>query len=617
MKISSKRHTLWLLTLTWAFTADAVRDESPHDKPFVGSWTVQHTPTCKEDYLFLRDGRLFIRSAEEINHYRYRVEHKTGDLYVLQFTKIINNRRPDCEGDVYLGAFPKPSYQVNLSYDRNTHELTLATALDDPDSALGPYMAAEQPFSVEEFDIHSDVNAPASASADAPSKAANEELQQLMLQAGEALHTGAEVFLGMALQGVDETLEPEVAALLARPVPDVLEDNGWIYQWGMDRYPDEVYATGLAMHHALSKDQPMRPRELNIKWSYMDVPSSKDLGLCSPLEAACLVNLLNDASGISDVVYDYRLWHDRYLQFLKFEHFSKPFNRFAQNYINEPSFSPLMIGESLQMYQTIHRWERHPNQRLTQSLLDEFENLKRVFRNTDQTFQKLLALGRVGRHLELLNLLCQHDPEACPAELMQSRLSELSNADMNVELMKERAWLSQLKLVHAGMMRQIQEELAREDVEFEYANMITNALIGRTPNLLANRYYNLEYLPNSLDLVRPLTDAVQVNENELHLELSTTDELRSDLDRFLLQMLSNRHSAHQMNIKRHKINLRMRLFKALMRHGSVDKLLQAAEAGDAELLSPWDGSAPQRHDGQLCYKLPETASGQVCLDLLP
>lgn len=414
----------------------------------------------------------------------------------------------------------------------------------------------------------------------------------------------------IALIGVDDDLEPAVAALLATPPTNQTEDNAYVYLLGLNEKfagaSDDPYAAGLAFYQQLKADyadgrdllgESIRPTELH---------TPNEPSVCDQDWVVCHERALHDSSALIDMEQSIKL-HQIYVDLMQCGHFQQiprsvfentsmhlQYVRYVQDInhqylLSQTSSRDLkwIASQVLTEHQTLRSWQTHANDWFTQMMLS----------------------GMIRQNVELINYLVQQQLIP-PAAVLQAVLP-VTQGDRSIRqvLLSEAAVEYRYILDFNEHVMQLQGGEMVEGVLFRQA---LTQLMSK-PNMSINQDFNHR--------IKPLLAFDQLSAQEMkdHAGIQSryapVDRIRNFAGSMhQLMMGAGAQSYVKMKMNLYDLQMQINLLRGLLAEGTPAGLIHKAEQGESAYLNVYDLSVPFMAENQICQQgIQGLGQPRICL----
>ncbi len=418
----------------------------------------------------------------------------------------------------------------------------------------------------------------------------------------------------MQLPAEDAALKPELIEFLKIKESIQWDDNAHVYAWGAGHQTDEPYRLGLQLSKQLRQAHLNFDHQSPLDTSFLDrqtplrkLPRER---LCALVEPDCFPQWLKALDDPTDLLSEYRVHQQRYVQFLQFTHFADVVN---YTFDDASPFQPLRFlsdGIIINHLDLLLQLKAGRTEHVLEQLENEALGIRRRLVQADTLIAKMMFHFLYDHHIGLIH--AAHSQGWLTSQQINrlTSLRPLSRQELSTRL----AWETEQR----AALQMIQKVFIRENAPITLTDLFYPGLVDRMikPNELLNELY--------VNITLPVLTLADMDATSFYQAQKAFDlKIDYDPEVYPMKAMFNASTAElksrylPFTERMFALDMKMQLLRARIKEGSFTKVLEQANAGYPPYLHRFDQSPPFIEDDRICYKgINESRDRDWCLPLI-
>ncbi len=408
----------------------------------------------------------------------------------------------------------------------------------------------------------------------------------------------------LVLFGHDDVLDSHLSLILnEQHKQPKLKSNAYVLMYAFDLKTDDIYQKGLEIFSLLEQNLKATNQGPDTRWvKVLDQfekhpPESTELH-CYRRKPNCFQLILNNAEERSRLLEKNGIYIKRYQEFLNQNQFVSV--QMRDWGVEDPELWSLYLAQNLFHLELLKQLEKNADMDILNPIIQEIESLRHFMVTVDSWDMKLVIKDLLEECYEFLNHLRVHELYYINVnDLNLSAFQALNNDELSTYLPEMQSISFAFRNAYA--MASISDQ--PEFLSPEERNAV-NLFLWRhffKANLTMNTAYHRTF--------KPILNHAQLGSKDFfNNEIIVDYRFRNDLvrnpfyEKFFDQLLKFAVKPDdQFQYRIHNLNLKLRLFRALVNEGSADKVIEAANQGNQQYLNPYNDSLPFIKANKLCF----------------
>ena len=417
----------------------------------------------------------------------------------------------------------------------------------------------------------------------------------------------AQIIRSIALIYTDDKLNPEVEEFLNNKHEIIWEDNAYVYLWGMDKKTDDPYKIGqevllkiLDENKLFHHEKHPYNNELLDEYQHYETPNN-DL-LCEKHKKSCFHKIIQNSDDIIKLVKKYSLPIDRYLKFLKFNHYKQISGLLYDS--PAPPYRFMIVGQRLYHLSLIQELNSNSNFKIIDELNIELTYIKQKLKRADDLLSKMIMVAILAENIEFFNLLYQNNLIKLNSKHVYQIFQPLT--------MEEMSTYAALKNDHYMILKSVYSICKNPEILFEKSYKLMTIRLFKLlaffvikPNLSVNTQY--------FKVSKPILEIIKLTQKQFYIKQSqfnkkvTHNNIRNYVGSKYFNIESIDYLGYQARV--FDLDMKIQLMRLLIQSESIDNL----KTGD-KFLSSYDQTKAFIKNEKICYSgLTENSEEYRCL----
>lgn len=393
---------------------------------------------------------------------------------------------------------------------------------------------------------------------------------------------------------VDDSLSPLSKELLEYKIVEQLDDNGQVYLWCFACKTDDVYESAKNIQQKINQTNKRNYKE-DIDWDEFDKYKYTDNHMfCNKFKTDCNVFEIANNLTKDKLKLDYIWALERYQRYFEFDFYM------SQTFPSEeeplPNYKALTNSQKIYHIWIIKNVLEINQGEVSNLLLEELNNLKKVMVRSDTLLPKLVAAAMISENLEFTNQLIQR--KIINPELFNMYSKKLSLSKIHTDLTKafKRDYVTYLEMFSNYVsIKKILKKKERLWLNSQIVKVLYKFVYK--PNNTIN--YLVDDIARILILTKlnPKEFIEQVNRK---LKINKPNKIKNYLGNYYVK-------PHKINYyvdyiaRLHSLHNKMILLKSLIKYGSIQSTQKALSNSEFEFMNIFNGELPYFEDSLYCF----------------